>query len=285
MNRKEGTFRGYDNTELFFQLWEFPNSRGSVIVSHGLAEHTECYSRLAEGLGEFGWNTYAWDMRGHGRSEGKRGAVKNFEEYCHDLNRFVLYVKENLNPKNPLFILGHSMGGLVTARTLVDYGDMCLTAACFSSPLFGIALPVPPIKDMAARFLNRWVPSLTLNNEIKYEELTHDEKISSSYESDPLRHDRISLALYLGMIESMNYVLMNPSKIKLPVFIQAAGKDRVTSTKATERFYERIASTRKDLKVYKDMFHEIFNEVDRKKVYADLNQFLGSLAEGKNEAN
>lgn len=273
MQRREGHFRGFDGTELFYQTWEPVNSCGTIVVTHGLAEHSECYQRLVDGLATHGWTFCAWDLRGHGKSEGKRGAVKKFDDYSQDLKLLVeLLMKSNL-PK-PFFLLGHSMGGLVTINTILKFGDLGCAAVTLSSPLLGIALPVPAIKDMAARFLNSWIPSMTLNNEVIYENLTRDEAVYKTYDRDPLRHDRISLALYLGMIDTFNSALLNASKIKIPMLMQLAGEDKITSRKAAERFFERVGSQRKDLKVYKGYYHEIFNDLGRETVYNDLNNFL-----------
>jgi alpha-beta hydrolase superfamily lysophospholipase len=278
MQRKEGHFRGFDGTELFYQTWEQPNSCGTIVITHGLAEHSECYQRLVDGLAPHGWSCLGWDMRGHGKSEGKRGAVKAFDDFSSDL-KVLSETLPKLNLPKPYFLLGHSMGGLVNINAILKFGEMGYTAATLSSPLLGIAMEVPPLKDMAARFLKSWIPSLTLNNEIIYEDLTHDEAVYSTYDRDPLRHDKISLALYLGMIDTFNWVLLNAPKFKIPVFMQLAGEDRITSRKAAERFFERLGSPRKDLKIYKDYYHEIFNETGRQQVYTDLNNFLkGFLA-------
>ena len=273
MRRMEDHFRGYDNIELFYQSWEVDEARGTIVVTHGQAEHSECYNRLAESLATFGWNTIGWDLRGHGRSEGKRGYAGSFADYVKDLKIFSEKIFTN-KKNHPYFLLGHSMGGLINTRALIDYGDMGFKAATFSSPALGLAIEVPVIKDMAAKILNRWTPSLTLNNEVKHEELSHDEEIFKSYDNDPLRHDRISLSVYQGMLENFDYVMLNANKITLPVFLQVAGDDLIASRKASERFYERIGSKQKDLKIYKGFYHEIFNEVDRQTVYNDLNQFL-----------
>lgn len=279
MNRTEGNFRGYDGTELFFQTWGGDSPKGTVLVTHGLAEHSECYNRLAEGLAPYHWNLVGWDLRGHGRSEGKRGYVKNFSEFSKDLFELVEFLKKRIKPQEPLFLLGHSTGGLIATQYLIDFGGSGFTSLCLSSPLFGIALAVPKFKDMAAKFLHKFVPSLTLNNEIIYEQLTHDEEVYRSYAMDALRHDRISLSLFMSMVETMDYAMLNASKIKLPLFMQLAGQDLVTSTKASEQFFERAGSARKDIKVYKNYYHEIFNEIGRDLVFSDLNQFLTSLVE------
>ncbi|MDZ4662151.1 MAG: alpha/beta hydrolase [Pseudomonadota bacterium] len=279
MNRTEGTFRGYDGTELFFQTWDVDSPKGTILVTHGLAEHSECYNRLAEGLAPFNWSLIGWDLRGHGRSEGKRGYVKHFGEFSKDLNELVNHLKTKVKVHEPLFLLGHSTGGLISIQAVIDFGDMGTRALSLSSPLLGIALAVPQFKDMAAKLIHRFIPSLTLNNEIIYEHLTHDEQIYRSYASDPLRHDRISISLYLSMIETMDYAMLHASKIQMPLLTQLAGEDLITSVKASERFFERVGSQRKDLKLYKDYYHEIFNEVGRPLVYSDLNHFLSGFLE------
>ncbi len=273
MQRREGHFRGFDGAELFYQTWEPPNSCGTIVVTHGLAEHSECYQRLVDGMLPHGWTMCGWDMRGHGKSEGKRGAVNSFDDFSQDLKVLAETINK-INLPKPYFLLGHSMGGLVNINALIKFGDLGFTAATFSSPLLGIALPVPAVKDMAARFLKSWIPSLTLNNEIIYEDLTRDESVYRTYDRDPLRHDRISLALYLGMIDTFNFALLNAGKIRLPILMQLAGDDKITSRKAAERFFERLGSQRKDLKVYKGYYHEIFNDIGRETVYTDLNNFL-----------
>src|ERR1700712_660798 len=96
MQRFEGHFSGFDDTELFFQTWskEEP-AQGTIIISHGLAEHSECYHPLAKVLAENGWYVIGWDLRGHGRSEGKRGYVKDFGEYQKDLEVFIRLTRKD----------------------------------------------------------------------------------------------------------------------------------------------------------------------------------------------
>ena len=78
VQRFEGHFKGSESNELFYQTWTPEKVRGLFVITHGLAEHSECYHPLAKMLSDDGWLVYAWDLRGHGRSEGKRGYIKNF---------------------------------------------------------------------------------------------------------------------------------------------------------------------------------------------------------------
>src|SRR5262245_59323457 len=118
LQRHEGHFSGQDNTELFFQTWSKDEpAQGTVIITHGLAEHSECYNLLAKTLAENNWYVLAWDMRGHGRSDGKRGFAKDFSYYMNDLESFIRLVRSMKSvPQTPFVLFGHSMGGLVTIQ-------------------------------------------------------------------------------------------------------------------------------------------------------------------------
>lgn len=271
--RTEGYFRGYNDFELFFQSWKTDQSRGTLVVTHGLGEHSECYNRLAEGIVDTAkWDIYAWDLRGHGRSEGKRGTIRAFSDYCEDYKKFVELVKKQT--QKPIVLLGHSMGGLVTSASVIKYGEMGAKALVLSSPLFGISVQVPAIKEKAARFASKLLPNLTLHNELKYEDLTHDPSVIEEYEKDILRHDRISTSLFIEMVETMDYCLKSAGRVKLPFLLQYAGQDRIVSSPKAEEFYNRVGSDNKTLKLYEDFYHEIYNEIGRPIVFADLAAWL-----------
>ena len=280
IQRHEGQFKGYQGLELFFQSWTIPNPRGTLVISHGISEHSECYAKMAASLAGKGWNIMAWDLRGHGRSEGKRGYVEDFNFYALDLKCFLIFLKETGKLGGPFSTLGHSMGGLITLRYLVDRDDSAESRAIapnslvLSSPLLGITMAVPVVKDLAAKILNHIIPSITLPNEIHYDYLSRDPAILKSYPHDPLRHDKISPSLYLGMYSSMEYVNQRADQIKLPTLIQAAGVEKIVSLPATREFFDKIAANDKKLIVYDESLHEIYNDLDRETALDDLDKFL-----------
>jgi alpha-beta hydrolase superfamily lysophospholipase len=282
--RREGHFQGHKGAELFFQTWTRPDAHGTLVITHGIAEHSDCYHKTAERLVAKGWNVCAWDLRGHGRSEGKRGFVEDFRFFSQDLALLVRFLKQSGKLKEPFALLGHSMGGLITLRAVVDAavdsksGDeahpLGAAALTLSSPLLGFGLEVPVVKDFAARLLNRVLPSVTLYNEIRYEDLTRDQDELQSYPLDPLRHDKISPPIYLGMIEGMAYVKAHADRIKLPTLIMAAGQEKIVSRPAIEEFFPKVGATEKKLIVYDSSYHEILNDLDRDQVLKDLDAFL-----------
>ena len=275
--RREGHFEGHGGLELFYQTWAAAgSSRGTLVITHGISEHSEAYNHTAMSLASSGWSVCAWDLRGHGRSDGKRGYVRDFHDYALDLGFLLRFLKANGKIEGALALIGHSMGGLVTLRHLIDEEAQSPlpTALVLSSPLLGVALEVPAVKDLAARVLNRFAPSVTLFNEIHYEDLTRDTEMLKSYEIDPLRHDKISSGVYLGMMENMELVKQNASRLRLPTLIQAAGKEKIVSLPAIQEFFPKLGSIDKKLIVYEESYHEIYNDLDREKVLKDLNAFL-----------
>lgn len=285
--RAEGHFLSRQ-TELFYQSWtpvssQAHPSRATLVLTHGMGEHSEAYVKSADALARMGYTIHAWDLRGHGRSAGKRGHVDHFTDFTSDLSQFLLHLQKNGLLPGPFALLGHSMGGLITLKYLIEESregasdDPKPSACVLSSPLLDVALKVPVVKDAAGRFLNHIWPSLTLYNEIKYADLTRDPEWLKTYERDSLRHDKISPALYTGMMEAMKDALENASQITLPVCVLAAGHDKIVSLEATKRMFERLGSPMKKLIVYDESYHEIFNDLDRETVFRDLSAFLSSV--------
>ncbi len=279
IKRSEGYFKGFNDFELFYQTWTPVKVRGTLVVTHGLGEHSESYIRLAEGLAGTDWEVFAWDLRGHGRSEGKRGVIKKFDDFAKDLSVFVEYV-QHIRPRKPLVVCGHSMGGLVATRMVEQSEDKGIKAMALSSPLMGIAMKVPKVKMIAAQYLNKYLPDMTLYNEIAYTDLTRDKDVIAEYRRDSLRHDRISSGLFVEMNEAMEKARSQAASIWIPTLIQQAGDDRIVSRPVTEQFFEKIGSVNKRIIIYDDYKHEIFNEVGRKKVFQDLIEWLDPFLEG-----
>lgn len=270
--RFEGQFKGSDQTELFFQTWTPDKVRGVFIITHGLAEHSECYHPLAKIMAEDGWQVFAWDMRGHGRSEGKRGFAKDISYFIDDLDVFVKLVRKQAPGQNIAFF-GHSMGGLCTIRyiqtRMPEYAALVL-----SSPALGLSVAVPKFKETLAHVAQKWMPTLTMHNEIKYSDLTRDTEMIKSYGTDSLRHDKISPGIFLSMVSNFERALEDAQEIEGPVLMQLAGEDKIVSSDASRTFFEKLPNKKNQLMLYPQNYHEIYNDLDRDQVIADLKKFI-----------
>jgi lysophospholipase len=276
--RSEAFFTGARKSELFYQIWKPQSPKGTLIITHGQAEHSECYLRLVNALSELDWTIYAWDLQGHGRSEGKRGYAHEFNDYVKDFAQFIKYLEQEHDLKIPsTVLLGHSMGALIQATALTQNLQWNFKAQVLSSPMFGISVEVPLIKDLAAIALRQLWPTLTLNNEIDFSNLTRDPNVLNEFSKDVMRHDKISSGVYLGSIEAMERVRKNMHRMLLPTLVQIPENDPVTDSDKTRKNFEKLGTSEKVLKQYPGRKHEIYNDVGREEVYKDLIQFLQKL--------
>lgn len=278
-SKAEGFFNGYNNCRLHYKVWQAKSAKVALIITHGQSEHADCYKRLVEAISELPISIYAWDLRGHGRSEGQRGYVKNFSDYSEDLRCFINFLKESTEfPTEKMILLGHSMGGLIQLNYLCAQLHSKLQvdfkAQVLSSPLLGFTVEVPFYKDIAALAFRSIMPTLTLNNEINFSDVTRDPAIIQEMESDIMRHDRISPEAYLGAIEAIENLRQEIHHIRLPTLMQIPEQDPIVDSQATQRFFAQMQSEDKLLITYENRKHEIYNDLDREIVYKDLVNFL-----------
>ncbi len=287
IKRMEGYFQGDSTTgsqnDLFYQSWTSSKARATLVLTHGIAEHSEAYHEAALDLVPRGWDIYALDLRGHGRSDGRRGYIDDFGRFSRDLDKFVRYLRSGplKGSKIPLVMFGHSMGGLITLRYLVEQGEAApAIAAVLSSPALGISMPIPPLKEFAAAALMKFLPQVTLPNDIPYDKLTHVEERWKKYPVDVLRHDKISPAMYFGMLESFLKVNEGASRIKIPTLVITAGEEFIVSRPAVEAFFPKIGAEKKKLIIYEKSYHEILNDIERDRAIEDIDAFLGVVVGG-----
>jgi alpha-beta hydrolase superfamily lysophospholipase len=280
--RAEGYFQGKavsdsrtaSKTEVYYQSWTPENTIGTLVVTHGLGEHSESYHRLAEGLAGSGWKIVVWDLRGHGQSEGKRGVIEKFSYFGDDLMTLLEIVRAQNQNHQPIVMLGHSMGGLITTSFILNRAPQSVRGVVLSSPLFGVAVKVPKLKEQLGRKLAGYLPNFTLYSGLKFEDLTRDKAVVAEYERDTLRHERISTSMFVQMTDLMQVCLQSASKFAYPLFVQQAGEDKIVSASATRDFFNRVENKDKEMIVYDDYYHEVYNEVGREKVFADLRRWL-----------
>jgi alpha-beta hydrolase superfamily lysophospholipase len=222
-----------------------------------------------------GFSSYAFDLRGHGRSEGRRGHVRSFGVYLQDVDRFRREVEVFTPSGLPLFLLGHSMGGLIALRYLEGYRTQ-LTGAIISAPWLATAMPVPRWKATAAAALARVLPSLPLGNGLKPEHLSHDRRVVDDYRADPLVHDRITPRLFLEASAAMGLVLQHADRVTAPLLFLVPESDRIVDAQRSLQFARQLPAHLTTIRTYAGMYHEILNEVDAHLVVRDIRHWIAA---------
>ncbi len=283
--RSEGFFPGHQDLKIFFQTWEKPNSKASIIIMHGQGEHSESYHRVIDFFKDDEWSFYAMDLRGHGRSDGKRGYAEHFNDYSRDYEIFLKHLFAAKIKTGPVVLLAHSLGAMIQLKFLSEsYSPTThplITAQVCSNPLLDFGVPVPRIKDAGAELLSKFFPQVTMWNELTNKMLTRDQDVIREFESDVLRHDVISSRVYLGMKENRTFLFDRVGRVILPTLFQIAEQDPVVSSSASKDYFERLPSSRKRILVYGDgARHEIYNDIIRDQVYQDLKKYLDGIKSG-----
>lgn len=275
--RHEGFFESHDHTRLFYQSWTQTNSIATVIISHGQGEHSECYQRFIDYFQNSKLDFYAYDLRGHGKSAGLRGYAESFDHYVSDTQQFFELVQKKVSSTKPLFGLAHSMGGLIQSLVFLQTDQTRFKAQILSAPMFGLAVEVPAYKKHGAQLLQKYLPKLTLGNELTYEMLTRDPEILREYEKDTLRHERISSGVYIGFMNRFETIKQRAEEIKIPTLLVCSENDPVVDSRACEAVFNSFGSEVKKSHFYgPDARHELFNDIIRNEVYGDVERFLNS---------
>jgi alpha-beta hydrolase superfamily lysophospholipase len=271
----EHFFNAKDGIRLFFRCWQVPAPKGEVALVHGFAEHCGRYDQLAERLMAAGYSVAAMDYRGHGQSGGRRAHIDRFEEYLGDVENF-LDEMVRVGLTRPPLLLGHSQGGLIAAR-FGELNGTRLQAVILSSPFLGLAVRVPVAKAMMGRVVSRWLPTFSMPSGLDPAWISHDEEKVRAYASDPLVSHHVTARWFTEIAQAQEQALAEAGRLDLPLLVLAAGDDRVVSLETTERFFAAAASSRKQMKIYPNQYHEIFNEVEREQTFGDLINWIDAL--------
>lgn len=267
------SYKGHDGLELFYQAWIPPSPRASIVILHGIGDHSSRYDHVGRHFCRLGYSVITYDQRGNGRSPGIRGHVRSFSEYLLDLKTLL----ETLHIKEKLFVLGHSFGGLVAIRFAMDY-PAYLSGIIASSPAIGLSLKVPIWKKTLAYLFDRIYPEFTfVDNAVPTAYLSHDQKICDLCDNDPLVHRLRSARFFVEFVKIYTKTSAEPDRLSTPCLFLQAGDDKIVSSSATEKFFGAICGRDKTLKIYPDFYHEILNEVGKERVFDDMAAWLAKF--------
>jgi acylglycerol lipase len=268
-----GDITTVDGLSLFYRRWDPKTTvAANVLIVHGLGEHSGRYVHVGRSFAEAGFRTVAFDLRGHGRSDGKPVFIRRYEELAADVD----YVVNHLIG-NPAFLFAHSFGAQIVLWT-VQHFQLELKGIISSAVWLALAHAPPRWQVIVAKKLNRRIPGLRFATGIDSEKLSHDQTQLDSLEDLDLVHRFVTIRMYLEAVRAATEIL-RARVIKFPILMVHGDEDEVTSREAAENFFNGLQAPSKTFKVYPGLRHELHNETDRTKVLADYVEWMRAIAQ------
>ncbi len=270
--RKEGTIQQGDMTLSYASVIP-AHSKAALLIVHGMNDHKQRYAELQAELAAVGFASFAYDQRGFGCSGGKRSDVEHYEDYLEDLKAVLVLLRKSC-PSLLVFLLGHSLGGLISASYCVK-NPKAVDALVLSSPAYLVA-PLPFPLENLVNLLNRLMPKTAMPYPHRHHYRSHDPAIIAAVENDPLIAMNATPRFYIQFRKMNRFLLDHAGEMDLPTLILQAGDDQIVSPEGAKMLYACLKNPVKKLICYEAFYHEVFHEVERQRVVRDLIQWLES---------
>jgi len=247
------------------------DTKAVVALVHGLGEHSGRYGPVAARLTGAGFAVLAFDLRGHGRSSGRRGDTR-FADTMADIDRLVRAAGDRF-PDRPVFLYGHSLGGLLVLTYTLERRPAIAGVVATGAALHN-ALREQKAKLLAVRRLAPLLPHLALPSGLDATLVSRDPDVVAAYRADPLVHDRVTLGFGLDAVRASDAALAGAARFPVPLLLLHGGADRLTYPSGSQAFAGALNSRDCTLTVYEGLFHEIHNEPERGRVLDDVVAWL-----------
>lgn len=272
-NARESSLKAEDGTQLFVCDWPLDTAgRGSIVLIHGLGEHCGRYAHVARFLNGCGWSVRAYDHRGHGRSGGARGDVPDGDAMLRDAK--LVIGDFAAGQSRPPLLLGHSMGGLIAAQ-YATRGISPLRGLILSSP--ALAVRLSGAQKFLLKMLTAIAPGFGTPNGLDSNYLSHNKEVVVAYNSDPLVHPKITARLLNSMLEGIAYVQSHAAQLNTRTLLLVAGDDHLVDASGSKAFFAQLAPGVGTMHLYPELYHEIFNEAEPRRVFDDLKAWLDGV--------
>lgn len=276
------TFPGSNGSEKIF--YRFQQVKGAtrpvgLLVLHGHGEHGGRYASYAPFFRELGGieSILIPDHRGHGRSEGLRGHAKNFDDLVDDAALAARLLKKKLNEQfgsSEVHLLGHSLGGHIALRLLMNHPELEFASATVSAPFLAVKAQVPWVKLVAARVMDRIWNTLQLPTALDASGLSRIEAAVEVYKNDRLVHELMTPRFYMSMKKAWSDTLSREAAIRTPLQVIVPLADPIVDPQTTIQFFDRLKLEEKRLKQFESSRHEPMNDLDREQVFAEIGAWI-----------
>ena len=257
-----------DKTNIHKTEWLVAEANAHLLLVHGYAEHSGRYDHFAKFLNTKEISVTSFDQRGYGKSDGLKGYIDRFSTYISDLEEIRAHIKA------PVFLMGHSMGGLIATQYIQSHNDNQIKGLISSSSLLEIDPKLSPLLQALAPILGFLFPKLQ-TEKLDKTYITRDPKELEKYMNDPL--------MYLGgtrartgaeMLKAIQEARLGFNKINLPLLALHGDADRLTMPGGTKKLHADASSADKTLKIYPELYHELLNEPEKEMIMSDIASWI-----------
>lgn len=273
MTHQQSTLSSNSGCRIYTQNWQPSDEPKAVLILvHGLAEHSNRYVGIANYFTEQGYAVYALDHEGHGHSQGLRGYINSFDDFLTTLDQYLNNIA-NQHPGKKLFLVGHSMGGVISSAYLLEHQQK-LAGCILSGAALATGDVISPLQKVVLNTLSKVLPKLPVL-QLEANDVCHDPAVVEAYKNDPhVFTGKIRVRLITEILRTADRVLKNAADISLPMLILHGGDDKMASPSGSEKLYAGISSSDKTLKIYPGLYHEIFLEPEKLEIYATIHTWL-----------
>ena len=274
-----------DGTSLFIQSWastQHEQDRAIVAVVHGWNEHGGRYKNLVNALVPHGIRVMTVDLRGNGQSAGQRGHIEAWADYRHDVEAFLADIRAH-HPTSPLFLYGHSMGGLVVLEAVLRAPNLPLRGVITSSPF--LSEPnLPAVVKWLLRRLATIAPRLSLNPGAPTATISRDPSVVAAYIADPYAHNRTTPRTAVELERTQHWVQAHAMELHYPYLLFYGTADALVPPQMSEKLFEQVASADKTCHAYEGAYHETINDLCKDEVLADTRAWIEARASKEQSA-
>jgi alpha-beta hydrolase superfamily lysophospholipase len=272
MDFTEEMIHSDDAVELYLRIWPSASDpQAAVIMTHGHGEHIGRYEHLAEALAGRGFQCFGYDLRGHGRSSGQKGYLESWADYHQDLISVLNRVLDE-EAECPIFLYGHSLGGVVALEYCLQVSDG-IRGVIASGPAIGKP-NIPEILFVISRLLSRIYPTFTIATQLETAALSRIASVVRAYEEDPLVHDRGTARMGTELTATADWIQEHVADWSLPLLILHGEKDRLINPADSRRFYNNVPIEDKTYLELKDGYHEPHNDLEKEFVIQRIGDWI-----------
>ena len=274
IEHREVTFEGSGGVRLYSQYWKPRNPKAVLLIVHGLKDHGSRYESISEQLVGHGYAVFAFDLRGHGKSEGERAFVKSFDDYVQDLEIFHERVR-HLESGRPVFLFGHSMGGAIALLYTLTR-EPAISGLLLSAPALKVPDNISSLLVWFTKRLGRIAPKrpvLKLDNDL----FTRDADFLAAMNSDPLIYNKPHPARTAAeLLRAIERIQKTMSTLDTPIVVMHGTMDKITNPNGSRQIDELAISKDKTLKLYEGHYHDLLHDLGNSNVSDDLLHWLES---------